>query len=39
MTHAMSYMAKSATPLTVVELYNFLSRLVVDSPHMERDDQ
>jgi hypothetical protein len=39
MTHAMSFMAKSVTPLTIVELHKFLNRLVVDSPHIERDDQ
>jgi hypothetical protein len=38
-THAMSYCAESVTPLTIVELQKFLSRLVVDYPHIGRVDR
>jgi hypothetical protein len=38
-THAMSHRVKSINILTIVELHNFYSRLVLDSQHMGRADQ
>jgi hypothetical protein len=38
-THAMSHRAKSVAPLTIVELQNFLNRVVVDSPHLGLADR
>jgi hypothetical protein len=38
-THAMSHRVKSPTPSIIVELQNFLNRLVVGSPHLGRVDK
>jgi hypothetical protein len=38
-THAMLHRVKSVTPLTIVELQNFIKCLVLDSPHLGRDDK
>jgi hypothetical protein len=37
--HVVAHLAKSVTPLTIVELHNLINRLVVDAPHMGLVDQ